>query len=76
MGQGGRPVSSHKALHHWHTTKDVLSPAQIRLGRSVLPILIDIMIAESRGFQDGQACKGSPGIGAGHNSPIVVQGAH
>jgi hypothetical protein len=30
MGQGGRAVSSHKALHHWHTTQHVLSPAQIK----------------------------------------------
>jgi hypothetical protein len=32
MRQGGRAVSSHKALHHWHTgtTKNVLSPAQIK----------------------------------------------
>jgi hypothetical protein len=28
MGQGGRAVSSHKALHHWHTTMHVLSSAQ------------------------------------------------
>jgi hypothetical protein len=30
MWQGGRAVSSHKARHHWHTTKHVLSSAQIK----------------------------------------------
>ena len=33
MRQDGRAVSSHKALHHWHTTKHVLSPAQIKAGQ-------------------------------------------
>jgi hypothetical protein len=30
MGQGGRAVSCHKALHHWLTTQHVLGPAQIK----------------------------------------------
>jgi hypothetical protein len=30
MRQDGCAVSSHKALHHWHTTKHVLIPAQIK----------------------------------------------
>ena len=33
MRQGGRAVSGHKARHHWHTTKHVLSPAQIKAGQ-------------------------------------------
>ena len=32
MGHGGRPVSSHKARHHWHTTQHVLSPTQVWAG--------------------------------------------
>jgi hypothetical protein len=30
MEQGGCAVSSHKALHNWHTIQHVLSPAQIK----------------------------------------------
>ena len=39
-------------------------------------VIIFIDIGKCSGLQDGQACKGSPSIGARHDSPVVVQAAH
>jgi hypothetical protein len=59
---------------HWH--QQLYGPSHCGKVHWQADVVLPFNIAESRGLLEGQACKGSPSIGAGHGSTVVVQGAH